>query len=287
MFKRILLPLDGSKRAEAVIPWVIRYAKISKAIVYPIRVIGSVMLAEQYAYSRFDFVESYLNDIAKRFNAECIPAKPISELGTPADTLVHQAMSRRCDLIAMTSRGESGVARWLLGGTVERVVQMSSIPVLVAKFEIAGRVKQILVPLDGSFEADSVIPAAVAFAKFHKAAIAFLHVRPASKKAITPEYSGIYSDLERRTGFLCQSLGDARIRAQFEVNNGDAAEQILLQQSCLVAMTTHGYSGFKRLLLGSVAEKVIHHSASPIFIYRGPCIATKQVRDLAVKTASQ
>lgn len=135
--------------------------------------------------------------------------------------------------------------------------------------------QKILVPLDGSECAENVIPMVESLAKELGASIALLRVAYAytfpgvdsteAELKVVREAEEYLSKVEDR-------LKTKGLKTDSHVRYGNDAEEILdhaaLKDIDLIAMTTHGRSGVKRFLLGSVAEKVLRYSPKPIFLVR-------------------
>jgi nucleotide-binding universal stress UspA family protein len=280
MFKRILVPLDGSENSERVIPWAKQYARKAKSEVYLLRVVTSAGAA---AAQEVQEAWRYLQGWEREFNYANVPAKVLVREGPPADAIVRAARLRSCDAIVMATRGGSLVQRWLIGGVTEQVMRMSTQPVLVVRSQLAlpkqGRVRRILVPMDGSPLAERVVPVAERFARFHRARVEFVHVYPTGPAGgLRTNNDDNYDALRRRMVRKCQDLRARGVRAAFRVERGDAATEILrlAARRDLVVMTTHGYGGFKRWVFGSVAEKVIHESGVPVYVHKtAPRMATR------------
>jgi len=226
----------------------------------------------------------YLQGIERELNFAGIPVKILLRNEPVSRAIVDTARRESCDLIIMTSRGASKVIRWLIGGVTQQVMRLSSIPVLIVRSSIAPRVherpRRILVPQDGSRLARTILPLAREFARFHRAGLALLHVRPRSHS----RRSGLSAQkaakvLQRRATAL--RVGGVRVDALME--EGDAAEEIL--NACgpgdVLVMTTHGYGGLKRLVLGSVAEKVVHQATVPVLVYKEPARYRRLPQDVA------
>jgi nucleotide-binding universal stress UspA family protein len=110
--------------------------------------------------------------------------------------------------------------------------------------------------------------------------LALLHVRARSKSSPSTSVAENASKaLERRASAL-RARG---IKASALIEEGDAAEEIL--KACkpgdLLVLTTHGYGGLKRLVLGSIAEKVIHQAPVPVLVYKKPAHYRRLPHDLA------
>jgi len=131
MFKRILVPLDGSEIAEGVLPVVETGAQCHGATVVLIRVIApfrsSLMmvpsLLEQANAQALTIVERYLQDVAERLRSEGLEVETRIERGPPAQCILDVAESDGCDLIIIGSHGETGGMRWRFGGVAFKIVK--------------------------------------------------------------------------------------------------------------------------------------------------------------------
>ncbi len=143
MFKKVLVPLDGSELAEAVLPYVRELAKLSG---------GEIVLLRVPLYPALDIpasnpnliptlyddidreAQAYLSRTVMRLQAAGFD-KVTAELrpGVAPETILEFAESIGADLIAMSTHGRSGLARWLIGSVAERVVRGSKVPVLLVR----------------------------------------------------------------------------------------------------------------------------------------------------------
>jgi len=285
MFKKILLPLDGSKTAEQALFWAKQYAGPDKAQVVLLQVLHAEYPLEGRPFrAGASEAREYLQGIERELNFAGIPAKILLRNEPVSQAIVEAARRERCDLIIMTSRGASKVVRWLIGGVTQQVMRLSPIPVFVVRSSVAAslheRPRRILVPQDGSPLARTILPLARDFARFHRAALALIHVRSRSHtlRSESSERKAAKA-LERRAGAL--RSGGVRVSALIE--EGDAAEEIL--KACrpgdVLVLSTHGYGGLKRLVLGSVAEKVIHQAPVPVLVHKKPAHYRRLPHDLA------
>ncbi|HEX7901866.1 MAG TPA: universal stress protein [Planctomycetota bacterium] len=274
MFKKILVPLDGSENAERALPWVKRYAAREKALAVLTRVIprDPVDDGPPVEVERLE-AQDYLLRMERDLNYAGVPTKMVVREGAAPAALVREADDEGCDLIVMTTRGKTKIGRWRVGGVTAQVTRLSHIPVLVVRSRTSlarqGHVRKIVVPLDGSATAEAILPWAEALARRHKASLLFLHVAARDDARVEA--------LRRRSGRLTQALRTRGTRAVVRVTHGDPAEEILRAAGPddLIAMTTHGYGGFKRWIFGSVAERVCLAASVPVFVYRGPSPAAK------------
>ncbi len=142
MYCKILVPLDGSKLAEGVLPH-------AKALAYSEE--AELVLLNVAANPAFDFVfadpglaqraeeeqetrsQKYMLEIENRLKAEGFKVSSLLRVGAVADTILTVADEMHVDLIAMSTHGRTGAARWLLGSVADRVVRSSEVPVLLIR----------------------------------------------------------------------------------------------------------------------------------------------------------
>jgi len=212
------------------------------------------------------------------------------EAGMPEEAIIMKAARDPGTLIAMATHGRSGAKRWLLGSIAEKVLRGSSNPVLLvraneeAKTEAEAAPDQIIVPLDGSELAEAVLPSVAELAKAIKLKVILL--QSYTLPPIIGGYEGYIPDLDLNE-LRAQATEDAANYLEGKVrelknqglddvtplaSEGEAAETIIElargSPNSLIAMCTHGRSGVKRWILGSVTEKVVRHSGDPVLVVR-------------------
>jgi len=155
MYERIIVPLDGSKLAEAVLPHVemLAHAGADGILLLTVteRITGrgqTVQIADpSAAVPALEPVvklpaavgkmqrqgERYLNRIARRLKKRGIETETAVRLGNPAEEICSFAHEQDADLIVMATHGRSGIARWALGSVSEKVLRASHIPVLMIR----------------------------------------------------------------------------------------------------------------------------------------------------------
>ena len=140
MFKRILVPLDGSEIAKKVLPIVATEAKCHNAVVVLLRVIAPLrqsfmaspnMLTQVLGELELIAKEN-LEEVAVNIRADGIEVETIIERGHPAEKIYEIAKSETCDLIIIGSHGETGNPRWRTGNIANKILRtQSSIPNLL------------------------------------------------------------------------------------------------------------------------------------------------------------
>ena len=273
MLKKILLTLDGSENAEKALPWVKQFAVCEKALVTLIRIVPPTP-DRAFAAREREEAREYLLRMERELNFAGISTKVLVRRGSPAREIVDAAVDQGCDLIVMTTRGGSRVKRWVMGGVTEQVMRLSPVPVLPVWSHLArprqGHVRRLIVPLDGSKRAESILWWAIRLAQILHAQLVFLHVYPNGSEHPRGWNGQVYEALSRRMNRIAESLCKQGIPAKFRLQRGDAAERILnyADRNDLILTTTHGYGGMKRWILGSVAEKLVHAASVPVLVYK-------------------
>ena len=149
MYKKILVPLDGSKLAECALPHVEELAKgcdteevilVSvtervkgyRALEEPSQPLGQRLIPEAFGKKEKQ-AQKYLDRIAKAMAAKGINVSTEVLLWKPDEAIVGYAKQFRCDLIVMASHGRSGPSRWTHGSVADRVFRASRVPVLMVR----------------------------------------------------------------------------------------------------------------------------------------------------------
>lgn len=292
MYTQILVPLDGSETAEKVLP----YARILAATLKtPVELLGVTDIGTQLEKFRYldtlidEGIRSsreYLERIAKTFPSARV--KCTVEKGRPEEVIIVKAAAEKGRLVAIASHGRSGINRWLLGSISERVLRGATNPVLVVRANEQGSTEgepapdSMIVPLDGSELAESVLPHVVELAKAFNSKVTLL--RSYSLKQMVYRFDDYTPDLDELKHELkweaMSYLDDKVSQLKSEglahvfpfVTEGDAAQTIIElakgAPNSWITMCTHGRSGVKRWVLGSITEKVVRHSGNPVLVIR-------------------
>ncbi|MFQ5825887.1 MAG: universal stress protein, partial [Dehalococcoidia bacterium] len=178
MFERILVPLDGSEVAEAVMPYVRELARGQGSEVDVVGVSDPPGALER-------LLKTYLDRIAEGFLAEGTKARAVILMGRVAEEIIDYAEQNDISLIAMATHGRSGVTRWALGSVADRVLRGGSVPLLMINPRLApgpregGKLfENILLPLDGSKLSEMALPYAQGLAKRSATRVCLLRVSP-------------------------------------------------------------------------------------------------------------
>ncbi len=304
MFKQILVPLDGSIRAEQALPVATRLARASSGSIVLVRVANfpldygggytqAPLLTEQMIETELDNIDNYLKTVATSEALAGISTKTEAMFGQPLQDILSVAESRRVDLIVICSHGRTGLMRWALGSVAQALAHQSPVPLLVLRE--SGQVPAIssgkithpvcaLVALDGSpFAETALIPAANLVAALAAPSEGILHLTHVLTHKGDNSKQGAKTYIAGVTEHLQQKLKNLNLSITWSLlNDRDVAGAIVdvaehdegttkaerVNGCDLIAMSTHGRGGLERLMLGSVTERVLHSTKLPMLIVR-------------------
>jgi nucleotide-binding universal stress UspA family protein len=216
--------------------------------------------------------------------------------GVPVfDVICSLAAEIPADLLVVPTRASRGIKRFFLGSTAERLIQHSPCPVLVDRKSAAQlpmdpavaapvlRIDEILVPVDFSSCSLEGLRYAIQFAQEFAAKVTVLHVldlgysEPMDVRATQDltrfaraAVKGALKDVQERMRKFVGPVKFGRVRFDTEFVIGEPAEQIsdfaLAKDVDLIITSTHGLTGFKHVLIGSIAEHLVRQSRVPILV---------------------
>jgi nucleotide-binding universal stress UspA family protein len=265
---RILVPLDGSDLAEAVLPVVQRLATDHEAEVVLLEVLEGQPTREGEREAERQ-VGGYLERTVDRLRGRGVGRVRASVWYGDADqAIVNAATREEADLVAMSTHGRSGLDRLRFGSVAEGVVRRAPVPVLLVRGPGAwdrGGIERILVPLDRSAASETVLPIVACLAGPFDFAVHLLHVI----EIVLDD-----RDAEAYLARVAATLEARGLRVSATVRAGLPAEIIPAVRaetdSGLIAMSTHGRTGLDRLLVGSVAERVLRSVSVPVLLWKPP-----------------
>ena len=296
MYSRMLVPLDGSKVAEQVLPYA-RY--LAKALAIPVELLEVVdpealrllanpehgryldtLLADKRASSG-----DYLETMARSFAQARVTCSV--ENGNAEELIIDKAAADKDTLIVMATHGRSGIQRWLLGSVADKVLHGSTNHLFLIRATDQGKtegeaaLRKVIVPLDGSPLAQKVLPYVVDLGKKMRLEVVFLRAYALPPAVSADEYGAysqeLFDQLEAEAkDYLAEKIKEVEQHGlknvSSVVNIGYGAEEITMlarnTPNNFIAMCTHGRSGVTRWVLGSVTERVVRHSGDPVLIIR-------------------
>jgi len=302
MYKHMLVPLDESELAEVVFPYAgeiaasLKLEQLTLLHVIPPEEKNPVALHKGYIERAAETVGSLCRDVQHTKHAEVctekIQSRGVLATGHPAEEILRYAEDNDVDLILMATHGRTGVQRWTMGSIADKVLRASNVPVWLVRPGLPQEIvrdhlptRKILVPLDGSELAASVLPHAEAVAKQSDAGLIEVillavcdptmpatYYAPATPVNWDEQMKGWKRQEEQYLAKIEKRLRDSGLNVRSEVLIGTPAETIVEYVSenkvSLIVMSTHGRSGPGRWVFGSVAEKVLHGVTTPILLVR-------------------
>jgi nucleotide-binding universal stress UspA family protein len=291
MFDRILIPLDGSRIAEAALAYAellpsqrVRMLQVEPATGGPLA--DHEEAWEAWCASRKASGMAYLEQAGERLRQQGRIVEPVIAFGDPAACIT--ATAADADLVIMTTHGQGAGERVLLGSVADKVARHGPCPTLLVRSTTPRTappcVARVLVPLDGSALATRALPMAAAVARLLGVPIHVVRVLDAAPLGVTlradPAATRAYEqamevarhDAEAALDVHVHQLRDQDLPATGEVLVGSPAKALLdaIAATDIVVMTTHGYGGIRRLLLGSVAATLVREAAAPVLLIRAP-----------------
>ncbi|HEX7901863.1 MAG TPA: universal stress protein [Planctomycetota bacterium] len=213
----------------------------------------------------------WLEGIAAGLREQDIQVSVELRVGAAADEILAFARERSPLLLAMATHGRRGLDRLRLGSVTEAVLRRADVPLLIARPDTAGaRGKAIVVALDGSPRAETILPDVARLAKATGRAVEVASVAlPAVTAGGVGEFPMYFpvDDPEPYLKELCK-----RIEAKPVALSGRAASSLMAYAAesgaGFLALTTHGRTGLRRALLGSIAEEILRNAPCPVLVRR-------------------
>ena len=304
MYRKMLVPLDGSGFAEVVLP----YAK-ELAVRLGVEVVLLHIVSPEERGFLGPIHRAYINETVETIQrqAKAVPVKGSAQavqvrgeivVGYPDEEIPRFAAANAIDLILMSTHDSAVGRHRALGHVAEKVLHQSRIPVWLVRAGVPDAVsydkwpeKTLIVTLDGSELAESVLPHVEELAQQRGETVAVALIRVCEPSPM-PSYYGMelsgvplnWGQYVQQEMDQCQKISGeylAGIEKRLKTKNisvrsavltGKASHEIIAYASkspfSLIVMTTHGRSGLGRLVYGSVAESVLLGASNPIFLVR-------------------
>lgn len=297
MFKRILVPLDGSELAERALAPALTVAQQTGAelLLLNAPMIAPALTAVVHTYDlpAFDLSlkqmhaegEEYLTHKRDYLRHSGVVVRKQVVEGDPATVIVETAAQERADLIIMSTHGYTGLERWVMGSVTERVLQEAPCPVLVVRSRQP--ITKAIITLDGSELAEQALEPGLAVAACFEAPVTLLRVKELNNQP-DPQFVRQLEHVEAGLGqhmlddFYANAdnyLERKRVEAQESYRQlesvsmqGAPANLIVDYVESngvdLVVMATHGRTGIGRWVYGSVAQKVLRSVRCAMLVVR-------------------
>lgn len=277
MLQPILVPLDGSPEAEQALPYAEALAEPGCQLI--------LLEVGEDPDSEFSLQNRHAGSCARLETAS----------GDPAEQILRTARDFGVGMIVMTTHGRGALGRWAFGGVADAVTRHAPVPVMVVRpgeGRLEPAIRRLVVPLDGSSLAETALPVAQSLAQRLGLPVRLVTaVDPVSlvPSAVAPALAfdaEVYSETlaalrGEAEGWLARAshaLREAGVDTSWGILSGSPYVAIAdaLQPGDVVVMTSHGRSGVPRLLLGSVAERLVREGPAPVILV--PAAAAEEAR---------
>jgi nucleotide-binding universal stress UspA family protein len=296
MFNTILVPLDGSSLAETILPHVSIIAQVDSSEVILMRVLDKP--SQVYSKETVDPLDwqirkaeasAYLEQVAAQLVDTGLEVRTEIREGNAAESIVEYAQLNDIPLIMLSSHGQSGITGWNVSSVVQKVILRARTSIMIVRAYKPGapdmkelRYQRILVPLDGSQRAESVLPRATAVARAQDAQVIIAHVvrqpEMPRRTPLTQEDQELVERVNDRNRAEAEKyLAD--LKSRLDVNTESRLlisrsvistlhEFIEREQVDLVFLSAHGYTGETRWPYGSTVVSFIAYGTTPLLIYQ-------------------
>lgn len=290
MYKRILVPLDGSKLAELALPYVEELAGVfnSEVVLIGIFEPGESQYSHMYQLYIEKMAEAVRNRI-KKVGSRVI-VRPVVLDGRPAEGIIDYAEKNDVSLIIMVSHGRSGIMSWTLGSVANKVLQRTGTPILLIRAKASqleagaqGLFNRILVPLDGSDVGEVVLPHVRQLTEKLESEVILLQVVAPGQHVHTvggldyvrfaeQQIESMKAEAKEYLDKVSKRLAGTKGIMRSEVRVGDTAHEIIKfadeANIRLVTISSHGRSGIRQWISGSITHKILHAGNTPILLVK-------------------
>lgn len=291
MLARILVPTDFSPPSDAALAYARVLCAAFGASLHLLHVATERVLPP-HATGDADAGAAALREIQRRLNADDRRRGVLGRViegPDPAAEIARYAGTTGSDLIVMGTHGRGGLAHLLIGSVAEKVVRTAPCPVLTVRRALRGpgvRFRRILVPTDFSDPSEGALDCARVMAGRFGASIHLLHVLedlrvegPLGAEVFVSESpetrSARLKDARERLAYRLMPQDRTERQATCEVIFGHCAGAIAEYAEDngfdLIVMGTHGRTGLRRVIMGSVAERVVRNAPCPVLTTRTLC----------------
>jgi nucleotide-binding universal stress UspA family protein len=274
--QNVLVPLDGSSLAEESLFVAQTISRVFSSEVTLLTVASEVssgpragsVFSGGLGYEGVGEYKLYLERVAAQLFTNGVQAQTLVCDGPVVEAIGTKAGNGQ-DLIVMSTNGRSGFKRLVMGSVANKVIQTSDTPILLLKPTDGWRsrgtgFKRLLVALDGSTYSERVLPYVRLFAQNFFSEVTLLTV-PVGNSS-----DAYQNQLDQYLQGVADELREDGVQAQVMVTGNGPARTIINvsqeQMVDLIMLATHGRGGFDRLMVGSVAYRVIETMPCPLFL---------------------
>lgn len=297
MYRRLLVPLDGSRLAESVLPVAERLGQICQATVILLHVLErgapTTVHGQRHLCAREE-ADAYLQTSAERLRVKGISVETHTHEvpeGDVSRSIATHVRETEADLIVLCTHGSGGMRDLLFGNIAQQVLKRGTVPVLLVRAQPDGTShafmpRRVLVPLDGTAAAEAAIAPARDLARLLGAAVHLVMVvaTPGTMRGeqqllgqVMPATARAALDLEETEAcdYLDETAGrfrSAGVSVTTEVRRGDTTSALADEAAepgvGLIVVATHGRAGVQAIWTGSVTARLLARTPAPLLLLR-------------------
>ena len=265
---RLIVASDGSKCSESAVREGIQLAKRYESKIYAVCTAQVTMGQLEYAadvVSEFDkAAREACESVKSRAQVEGVKCEMVVREGEePYEHIVDEAENRQADAIIVGRRGHRGLMKLLMGSVTRLVIGHAPCKVLVVPKSGKLTAQRLLVTSDGSEFSDKAVSEAISLAK----------LTGGSLIACSVAHHGISEDMATDNVNKVKDVASAAgVSVETTLGKGNACQEIIAaaeeQEADMIVVGTHGRTGISRLLMGSIAERVVGMSDRTVMVVR-------------------
>jgi nucleotide-binding universal stress UspA family protein len=280
-YKKILVAIDGSESSRNALAQAFRFAVDEKcwitvtSVVPPYDGEFEIVGVRDIRAALRKPCEDALAEARTLAEQDRVLIKTVVEEGEAHERIVDLADAENCDIIIMGRRGLRAVERMLVGRVTARVIGHSQRDVLVVPNNTQVGWKTIVVATDGSRYSTLASDRAIAFAKSYGGELRVLSVVDVPTEFYAEAPQAVEDLIRKAKQFVSavkRQAEDAGVKAETFVGEAEAHEAVNNlaeeQKADMIVIGSHGRTGLRRLLMGSVAEKVIGYATRPVLVVK-------------------
>ncbi len=280
-YRKILVAVDGSESSRNALHQAFRFAIDEKcwitvtSVVPPYEGEIEILGVRDIRAALRKPCEEALDDAQRFADEERALIKTVCEEGEAHERIVELADAENCDLIIMGRRGLRPVERMLVGRVTARVIGHTHLDVLVVPNNTTVGWKKIVLATDGSKYSAAAAERAIAFAKSYGGELKVLSVADLPPEFYAEAPQAVEDLVHKAKGFVSAVKKQAEavgVPAETFVGEAEAYQAINNlrwdQKADIIVLGSHGRTGLRRLLMGSVTEKVIGYASCPVLVVK-------------------
>ncbi len=280
-YRKILVAVDGSESSKNALHQAFKLANEEKcwitvtSVVPPYEGEIEILGIKDIRAALRKPCEDALTEVEKIAKTERMLVKTVCEEGEIYERIVDLADAENCDVIVMGRRGLRNIERMLVGRATARVIGHTQRDVLVVPNGTTVGWKTIVLATDGSKYSAAATERAIAFAKSYGGELKVLSVVDVPPEFYAEAPQAVEDLVKKAKSFVADAkkkAGAAGVPAETFVGEAEAYQVInnlaMEQKADMIILGSHGRTGLRRLLMGSVTEKVIGYASCPVLVVK-------------------